>query len=259
MRKIIREGKLRKLPGGVKEQTFLVYYQGSKYVIRRYEKKESADYYMKLFKILEKYDFFPKLLYQDGRTLLFEYIKGRDCKKEDAIDVAFQVGKICAIINGVKLRRIAKRKRTFSEAVDMLSGNKLIDKGVAERSKKLYNDLKRKVKFEYAVEFDDLTPGNFRLRNGKVFLIDIENITYKIKGRGIGKGFLKWFTTPQQREKFKKGYESIASLSFLTEDYLKFTSLNYLIMSPAWKVANNIKLSSNHFQKLNLILEGKLK
>ena len=108
------------------------------------------------------------------------------------------------------------------------------------------------------MDANDVYPENFRLRKEKVYFVDIEAIKPLFRGHGIAKSFIKWFKTNKQREKFKEGYKSAASLNFLTKDYLQFLYLNYFMRSIAIKLRLKIKLNPRDITKFNLLLEGKL-
>ena len=82
----------------------------------------------------------------------------------------------------------------------------MIDGEKASNIKNLYISLKKKINPSIKLDANDVYPENFRLRNGKVYLVDIEAIKPLFRGHGIAKSFVRWFKTLEQRKKFKEGY-----------------------------------------------------
>jgi len=256
MKYVLKEGKISKLEGGDSGQTYLVNHNKKKFVLREYENEKAADYYVMVHKKLQQYGFFPNLYYKEKNKILFEYIDGRDCKKSDALKVAYQVGKICATINKLKLRSVDKDSKNVNYALELFRKNNFLNEEDIRALEVRYETMRNKLKPKLTVEFDDVYAENFRLRKGKVYLVDIEDIDYKYQGRGIGKAFLRWFKTKKQRQKFKQGYESIASMKFVTEDYLQFLYLNFLTFSLAYKVKNRKNINPKDKIRLIKIING---
>lgn len=252
----MKEGVVKKLEGGDTNHTFLLTHDNKKYILRKFSTKKEADYYIKICKKLSKHGFLPKIYYQKGRRALFEYIEGRDCNKEDAARVAGQVGRICGQINKLNNEVKYDSDKRFYSYVATLKREKLID-GKKELSvKNMYFSLKKKLRPKIALDANDVYPENFRLRKGKVYLVDIEAIKPLFQGHGIAKSFIRWFKTPEQRRKFKQGYHSIRSINFLTEDYLKFLYLNFFVRSIAIRLRLKVELNQRDIERLNLLLEG---
>ena len=257
--KAFKEGIIKSLDGGDTKHTFLLTYRDKKYILRKFSSKRDADYYLSICKRLLKHDFLPKFYYQKGRNALFEYIVGRDCNKKDASHIAQQVGRICGLINKLKSEVYYDADSRFLSYIKNIQSKKLIDGENASNIKNLYIFLKKKVHPKLRLDANDVYPENFRLRNGKVYLVDVEAIKPLFKGHGIVKSFVRWFKTPKQRKKFKEGYTSVASIKFLTDDYLKFLYLNFFIRSIAIKLRLNTKLNPEDFKRLNILLAGKFK
>ncbi len=257
MEHILKEGKISKLKGGDSGETFLVEYRKKKFVLRNYETKGEAEYYLLICKKLKQYGFLPEICYQEGNKILFEYIKGRDCRKSDAFKVAEQVGKICARINRLSIQKNRCKEKSVTSRLQLLRDKGLIDEKQATFLEKRYFQLKKRARPSIAVEFTDVYPENFRLRDGKVYLVDLEGFEKMIKGRGIGKAFLRWFRTPLQRKRFRKGYSSIASTGFLTEEYLQFLYLDFTIFIVSYKLKRRKEINPKDLQRLHDLTEGK--
>jgi|SRR3989344_2342992 len=258
MLKLLNEGIISNLEGGDTKHTFLLRHQNNKYVLRIFKNKATASYYITICKKLLKYNFLPYIYCQHGKKVLFEYIEGRDCNKQDASSVAAQVGRICAWINKLKNTSPYDADKRFFSYITTLKIKKLVDIEKASDIKKLYLSLKKKVRPKITLDANDVYPENFRLRNGKVYLVDIEAIKPLFMGHGIAKSFIRWFKTPKQREKFKEGYRSVSSLQ-LTNDYLQFLYLNFFIRSIALKLRLHTPLNLPDVFRLNRLLEGTIK
>ena len=259
MSKIMKEGTISHIKGGDTKHTFLLVYRDKRYILRKFSNKNTTDYYTGICKKLHKYEFLPKILYQNEKNVLFEYIEGRDCTKLDASHVAIQIGRICGLINKLKNTKFYDVDKRFFSYIETIKRKKSISKEKASDIRELYLSLKKKVHPKVKLDANDVYPENFRLKNGKVYLVDIEAIKPLFQGHGIAKSFVRWFKTSQQREKFKRGYKSATSINFLTEDYLKFLYLNFFVRSIAIKIRLNIQLNPYDITRLNLLLEGKLK
>ena len=147
-----KEGKISKLEGGDSGQTYLVNHNKKKFVLREYENEKAADYYVMVHKKLQQYGFFPNLYYKEKNKILFEYIDGRDCKKSDALKVAYQVGKICATINKLKLRSVDKDSKNVNYALELFRKNNFLNeediRALEVRYETMRNKLKPKLKLK---------------------------------------------------------------------------------------------------------------
>jgi hypothetical protein len=265
MKHVLTKGEVCQLipdsgQGGLSRETYLIRHEGKKYVLRVPKNKNREERYFEILNKLSKYGYFPKLLCKRGKRFLFEHIGGRDCKKSDALKVAYEVGKIAGIINKLSLKTAKKYDidKTFFQGLRYLLRRKIIDKEKFSRIKKLYMEMRKKAKPMVAIDLVDIVPSNFRIQKGKVYLVDIDAIKSSLKGRGIAKGFLKWFKTPRQRERFRAGHSSVAPIRFLTENYLKFSYLFFLVTNTYVK-AKEKRSHQKNLVKLNLMLKGKLK
>ena len=254
MKDVLKNGKISKLTGGDTGHAFLLEYEGKKYVLRKFEDEKVAEYYFELCKKLEGQGFLPHIYYKEGKNIIFEYIEGRDCNKKDAVKVAFQVGKICSLINKIDSDENYSLDERFVSYLKDLKDNNFIDSNESSIAIKIYHDLKKKINPKIVMDANDVYPENFRLRGGAVYLVDIEAIKPMIKGFGVAKSFVRWFRTPKQRENFKKGYESVQPISFLTEGYLKFLYLNFLARSVSIKIRLKTKLNPKDIEMFRALI-----
>lgn len=232
MRHLLKNGKISVLTSddggtGWSGEVHLLIYEGKKYVLRKYKTLKRAKYFEKISNKLEKYGFLPKLLGRVGKDVIYEYIEGRDLIKKENTSIIYQIGKICAYINKIKVNGDVTRrfKKNFKE----VKKRKLISKEEIVKVETVYQSLLGKAKPIFTLDANDLHGSNLRLRDGKVYLVDIDSIAERPRLFAIGKAFFKWFKKPSQQLEFRKGYSSISSTKFWTGEYQDFIYLNWLI------------------------------
>ena len=269
MKHLLEKGKISILlsdnnNAGWSGEVHLIEYKKEKYVVRRAKTLVKAKYYEKISNQLEKQGFLPKFLCRLGRDALYEYIDGRDLRKKESAAIIKQIGAISAQINkiefkgSINLRFNTQIKETTTGIFKKINKKvrPLLSEERATVIKKLYNALRKEVNPKITLDANDISPNNFRLRNGKVYFVDVEAIKPRIKGFGIGKAFTKWFKTPQERMEFINGYNSVSSTKFLTERYLDFIFLNFLVQELNYtcmfgkKFKPRIKLRKNELESL---------
>jgi hypothetical protein len=242
VKEIIHNGKISKLASdsgkfGWSEEVHLVSYQNKKYVLRVCKDVEKAKHYEKISSQLERYGFLPKLFGRRAHKVLYEYINGRDLRKKETRNVIRQVGRICACVNKLngseKVDTIVKRWIKKSKPVLSLEQY--------EGIRKLYLYFNKKLKPAIRMDAGDSNPENFRLRNGTVYLVDVDSICPFFRAYGLAKAYIKWFKEPIERAWFKEGYGSVSSSKFITEEYEDFMCLVFLI--------NEIKYFAKHGSK----------
>ena len=236
---ILKEGKISRLvsdkgEAGWSGEVNLIVYNGKKYVLRRCADVKRAKRYQKISRELEKHGFLPKLLYRIGKDVIYEYIEGRDLKKKESLKVIRQIGVICAHINKIKRRGNFDRRFKKHLSIVAKAKNPLISKTEIKEMLRIYFNLKRKLKPLTRLDGNDLNHENFRLKKGKVYFVDVEAISSRIELFGTGKAFLKWFTDKMEQQVFMKGYTSVKSTSFFTEDYRDLVNLAYLTQELAY-------------------------
>ena len=242
MKHLLKKGKISVLlsddnDAGWSGEVHLVEYEKEKYVVRRAKTLAKAKYYEKISNQLEKYEFLPKFLGRFGKDVLYEYIEGRDLRKKESASVIKQVGAISAQINKIEskgpinLRFNTQIKETTTGIFKKINKKvrPLLSEEKAKVIKRLYNKLRKEVNPKITLDSNDINPNNFRLRKGKVYFVDVEAIKPRIKGFGIGKAFTKWFKKLQERKAFIDGYNSVSTTKFLTERYIDFIFLNFLV------------------------------
>tara|TARA_Y100000310_G_C20550154_1_gene747657 strand:+ start:70 stop:858 length:789 start_codon:yes stop_codon:yes gene_type:complete len=239
MKQIIKEGTRSKFEGGTVSKIELVEYGGQKYVLRSFKSKKKADYYASILKKLKKYGFKPKVLYQNKKQMLLEFIRGRDCRESDASKAAYQVGKICAAVNKIKNSEGYNLNKKFNIFLNIIEKKKVLPKTKIKSARILYKILYEKLKPKIVLDANDIYAENFKIVKGKIYFVDVEAIRPTLKGYGIVKCFNRWFQKPSQQKEFLKGYNSIGDSKFLTKDYIKFVSLFFYIRSIALRLMFN--------------------
>lgn len=262
MKETLKKGKIKRLlpdekKGALSNETFIINYKNKKYVLRKCKDIDKAKEYENYLKHFEKYNILPRFLYRDKNNLVLEFIEGRDCTKEDADSVAEQVGEIAGIINSKKIKTNLDFHQKFNLALNKIRENSVISDNEFNLIKKRYNELLKKIKPLTGLDAADIVPANFRLNNGKVYLVDLGMLGDNIICRGLAKGFLKWFKTKKQRENFLKGYKKYSSINFLTKDYMDFIYLYFLITNMRFKSNINRDNGLNH-KRLSRLLKGEL-
>lgn len=256
MKHWIKKGKISILMpegegGGLSGEVHLIEYDGKKYVLRRCLNVKKAKLYESISRQIEKKGFLPKFLGREGKDVLYEFIEGRDLKQNEKLNMYYQLGKIGGHINKISFNYNTDRElyRTLKELESgtynpspkvlmrrKLSKIKSKPKKVLTNKKRntilrLYHLLKKEVNPKITLDISDFVPGNFRLRKGKVYLVDIESIKPRIKGSGVAKFFLKWGDTSNKKKGFKKGYQSVASLKYLDSKYEDLCYLTFIIQA----------------------------
>jgi len=288
MKHILKEGEINLIltekGGGLTNEVHLVKHNDNKYILRKCDSLKRAKGYELISKELERYGFFPKFLGRYGKDVLYEYIEGRDLGEKENVKLFKQVGEISAHINKLK-GEIDYNKRFLKQVKEIVSCNfsknkkvenrnlKNIHKGLDKRRIKplftkedskeiigLYNYLFRKSKPKMALDVNDMTPSNFRLRKGKVYLVDIEGIKPRIKGFGIAKGFLKWMKNEKSQEAFKQGYKKTSKNWFFEGYYADLCYLSFIIQTLNYKVqiGRNYKTDILRLKKLLKKYGGKI-
>jgi hypothetical protein len=261
MKHILDTGEMRELlsddgSGGWSKEKYLVKYKNQKYALRRCKNQSFADYYSKIHRKLKKHGFLPKLLYSEDIDLVFEYIEGRDCVKADADSVAYRVGKICGLTNQIRKDEVYDLDSKFFKAAKYLIDKKVIEKEKYSKLKNRYYELRPK-KLTFKTDIRDINPDNFRLKGDKIYLVDLEAIETNLKGGCFAKAYIRWFKTPEQRQKFKEGYGSVMSTKFLTNQYVQFLLLNYLIINTCSKIRRGKSYSKLRKERINILIRGR--
>ena len=260
IKEAIRKGKISVLMpegegGALSGEAHLLVFKGNKYALRKCPNSKKANLYVSISKRLERYGFLPKLIGKSGNNVIYEYIEGRDLRQEEQIDVFKQLGVICARINQIKSD--ADMDKEFYQRLKELETGKYVPyqkvilrrerSGITEKPKavlscaesvqigKLYSLLKRKAKPKITLNPADVVPGNFRLRNGCVFLVDVESVKPNFNGSGMAKFFLGWGKNPKRQKAFKSGYRSVSPMTFLNQTYKDLLYLKFAVTAMHFK------------------------
>jgi hypothetical protein len=241
MKDALKNGKISRLISesgywGWSQEVHLLEYRGKSFVIRRCKTLKKAKRYENLSKKFGRFGFLPKFITRIKKDVFYEYIPGRDLRKKESKKIIFQIGKIAGQVHKFKSKgNINKRfnqylkESTTGEFIKLKKQKPLISKKEATKIKILFNYLKKQSKPKIYLDLYDIYPDNFRLKKGKVYLVDLEAIDSRIRGIGIAKAFLKWFKTKRKREYFKNGYQSVNSMKFFTEEYEDFVYLCFIV------------------------------
>jgi|WetSurMetagenome_2_1015567.scaffolds.fasta_scaffold71583_1 thiamine kinase-like enzyme len=258
---ILKNGKISilvpKNKGALSGEVHLVEYQGKKYVLRRCVSSKKAKFYEEYYKKFRKYGFFPKLLGRVRNDVLFEYIEGKDLRENEPARIFYQIGRIAARINHIKvkgdmdlrfntqLEELVTGKFRFNSKI-FARKNKLgrwkKPKAImtwqqANEIKEVYDYLRKKAGPIMALDANDITDGNFRLGdNGKVYFVDIEAIKPRARGFGIAKFFMQWGKKKERQQYFEKGYNSVSPMNFFKKEYADFCFLSFLMQRINYKV-----------------------
>ena len=254
MKHLLTEGEMGVLmsdsgAGGLSGEVHLIKYNSEKYVVRRCDSYARARNYEWISKRFGKYGFLPEFLGRTGKNVFYEYLPGRDLRKDEQLGVFEEIGEIAAYINEVRIKGSIK-SRFYRQVRELVSGNfamnpkvlvkrsrvqnwkkpkPIFDEPYARQIRTVFRNLSGKTNPSLTLDANDINPSNFRLNKGRVYFVDIEAIKPRIKGLGIGKCYLTWAKTTARRKAFEKGYSNAASISFLTPEYLDFIFLNFLI------------------------------
>jgi len=260
---LLSQGEIKELlpeneGGGLSGEVHLVRHNGQKYVLRKCDTYLRAARYETYAKKFAKYHFLPKFLGREGKNIFLEFIEGRDLTSNDSGRYLEQVGAIAAHINNSRsfgrmdfrfmkqVNELISGKYSYSGNVDV---RRYRDDSKADKRrikalfsteegkeiKNLYKTLKREAKPKIMLDTNDISPNNYRLRNGRVYLVDIEALKARIKGFGIAKCFTRWAITQKQQEAFRKGYDSVSSMDFYQGSYEGLCNLMFLVQTLNYK------------------------
>jgi len=257
---ILASGKIKRLyssrGSGTTGEAHLAKYKNKKYLLRICPNEETAKRYINYYKKFRKYKFFPKLLEESGKYLLFKFIEGGETREDNEDKkTIYQIGKICAIIN--KSKANYDYKTVFLRKLKIIKEKNILNEDKIKEIECFYK--KSKAKLKTSLDAGDVTNDNFvRGKNKKIYFVDIEAIKPNIKGFGIAKAYSSWFKKEDEREAFEKGYNSVSSMKFFNKDYNDLCTLVFLVHRIKFKFEKGEKrLVEISIMKLNRILCGK--
>ncbi|MCH7850545.1 MAG: hypothetical protein IH845_02775 [Nanoarchaeota archaeon] len=277
MKEMLKKGEISILlpeegGGGLSGEVHLVTYENKKIVIRRCKTLAKAKYYEFLSKKFKKYGFLPKFLGRYGKDVAYEFLEGRDLRGKEKLWVFEEVGRIGGIINNTNinenidlefyktLRELVNGNFSFKEKVAIrrkrskikTKPKEVFTKKEALEIKNLYKKIKKKVKPRITLDAVDFTSGNFRISNGKIYLVDIECIKPSIQGQGISKFLKNWGKTRQRKNAFIKGYKKSNNLDLNNQEYKDLIDLRFAVQALWFKiqVARNLEGDLNTLKNL---------
>lgn len=255
MKNIILRGDIKKIipraGGGLTGEVHILKRGKKKYILRRCGSVKTAKHYIKIYNKFKKYGFLPKLLGRYGNDVVFEYVEGRHLRKGDPLKYFEEIGRIAARVNKHKARydykkvfyqqlkevETGKYKNTSPKVLERRRRNKeeirpkkVFIKKEVEDIRKTFNLLDKKCSPKTVWDANDFGASNFIIdKKGKVFFVDIEGIKPKVKGFAIGKGILHLAKKKSQKKALIRGYSSVLSNKFLTDEYIDFLFLSFLM------------------------------
>lgn len=251
----VLKGSYSNLENGKSGTAKLLVYKKKKYVVRTFKDKEKSDEIYKIYKKLKKFNFLPKLLYKKDNVFLFEYIPGRECKKPpENLEVVRQVAIICAKVNKIKFSKKVDLDKDFTEKLKIILKNKKINKKQYSTLQKRYKVLKKIAKPKIFLDAWDIHQGNFIINKKKVYMIDLGGIGLGYRGLGIIKSYY-WFKKENQRDAFRKSYNSILSLKYFDSEYENFMKFYYYICYVAHRLRKYNEFGEGSKKRLKQALE----
>lgn len=266
--------------GGLSGEVHLLKYKNKKYVLRKAQNLKQAKYYEFISKKLEKFGFLPKFLGRYGKNVFYEYIEGRDFRKNEVAKKFEDLRRIAAYVNSLKTNKnperhfmlLLKQLNTGKfQTTDKIERRKMLDKkfGIkrniynkslfsnkkTKNIKDIFVELKKDLKPETTLDVHGILPGNFRVtKNQKVYFVDIDAIKFSYRGFGIIICFDRFGKKKDKIKFFEKGYSSVSSFDFFTEKYEDFLSIYFLIskINVACQTGKNYK---DDIKKLNGLLQ----
>lgn len=225
-------------------------------IVRICKSAERANYIEALATTFAQDGFFPQLLSREGNNLFFAYVGGRECRKEDAQDVALSVGRICGIINSSDISCSTPPEPDFRFCLGRIVQNGLIKESEGRKITYNYYRLKNALQPRLCLDAHDVYPLNFKVDGDKVYFVDTDAIKHRFRGRGIAKAFSRWFVTEEHRDKFWKGYTSFASKDFWTPEYEKFISLDFTVGTLSYRIYRNEQFNPKDVKTLRSFLSS---
>ncbi|MBR9704093.1 hypothetical protein GOV12_01670 [Candidatus Pacearchaeota archaeon] len=211
--------------GGLSKEVHLAIYQGEKYILRQC-KEDNADRLEYYLDEIGSYSFTPTLYERNNNDLLLEFIDGNELTLDNPENVARELGRISGIVANIPPQYQARPENRFSSDLDYLIANNIINNSKRKQIQSRYNQLRPET-IESRTELNDIIPSNFMIKQGKIYLTDIDAISTWLKGGVFAKAFLNWFTTDEQKDLFLQGYEESQDTKFLTQNYLQFINLSF--------------------------------
>lgn len=268
--------------GGLTGEVCLLVYDNKKYVVRMCESEGRAKSYESISRKLSKYKILPKFIGRNDKNVFYEYLEGRDLKRDEVLKFFEQIGFVCGKINNLDGEKNGDINSNFNkQLIELVSGNyrkftldemkkkrarrpnerydkrkirALFTQEEGKKLKKINTNLINKTGATTSLDAFDVSPANFRLSEGKVYFVDIDAIRTRVKGIGVAKCLFGWVKNRKQGQSFLKGYSSALKDDFLTEEYMDLLNLHFLVQS----LHDRAKLGRDYkeqYKKLKMLLD----
>jgi hypothetical protein len=200
---------------------------------------------------------FPKFYGREGRYLMFEWLPGGTLTEDTPIKRYEELGILYGQIHELDEKGDFKQARKqFDKIVAYLLEKGIIEARTRDKIISLYDQKSTKVKHAVVLEYTDLHLGNVMVnpRTNRLVLIDEEGLNHKVKGLGMMKAFLKWFTK-EQHDAFMRGYGKAHDTSYFNQEYEDFIKF-YFRVRDVYIKAHTGREYGVQLQKLMQYLEG---
>jgi len=184
-------------------------------------------------------DILPKFYGRDRNYLLFDFLQGRTSAENENPDILFKIGKICGQVNRLKAKGNKKQEleESYCQKINYFFENGKISLRDCRRTLRIYKKLIMKIKYEVVLGFNDIRKSNFMIGlQDKLYFVDEDGIEYNIKGYSFDNIMLRLYfphVPHESSEKYIKtfilGYNSVNSLNFLNEEYMRLLNFLFLI------------------------------
>ena len=196
---------------------------------------------------------FPRFYGREGRYLLFDWIEGHTLSLEVSAKDCYRIGKLMGEIHAREETDTTQNAdHFFRRILKNISFPEIFEQNILAKIQLKYRELKKKMKIDIVLEFDDIHQNNFISDKMRIYFIDEEGIDYQIKGLGLAKPFLikKWVKSKEQQEAFWKGYHEHHSSDYFDLDYQLFLTFVQCLR----KIGINYNRGSDYSKEKEMIL-----
>ena len=186
---------------------------------------------------------FPKFYGREGRYLLFDWIDGDHLGFNISPETCYKIGKLMGEAHALEDIDSKKNiKDEFKKRMRIILSAKIFSKEELIKIELKYKQLRKKVKIDFFLEFNDVHPFNLMLdKKGNLVFVDEDGFGHKIKGYGLTKPLLlsNWIGSAEKREAFFKGYNEHHSDNYFDLDYQRFLAFMKLLNTIYMKIETN--------------------
>lgn len=200
---------------------------------------------------------FPPYYGREGRFLLFDWINGEHLTKPLSLNECYQIGKIMGETHELKeIDEDRSVEKAFEKMMREIEEAKIFDQHELQQINTHYHHLRAKLQIDITLDLHDVHIGNLmKDKNGRVYFIDEEGFSHRMKGLGLAKPLLinKIIGTKEQQQAFWKGYEEHHSKDYFDKDYQTFVHVHQLIRSIRTRIKTQHKLEESVEQLKELL------